>query len=84
MAEQRLQESEKRYRDLFEATFEGLVVLHHERVIAANEAFGHLMRHEVDNMMGMELDKFLFAAGSGEECQQITQQAGHILEEWSV
>ncbi len=78
LAEQRLQESEKRYRDLFEATFEGLVVLHHERVIAANEAFGHLMRHEVDNMMGMELDKFLFAAGSGEEANKLPNKLAHL------
>ncbi len=65
-AEKCLQESETRYRDLFEATFEGLVVLSDRRLIAANEAFGQLMNYPVEEMMGVKLSSFLFPEGYGE------------------
>jgi PAS domain S-box-containing protein len=69
-AEEKLRESEARYRTLAEASFEGIVISENGVIIDANEQFASMNRYSLSEVIGKNLVDFLI-----EEEQEMARQA---------
>jgi PAS domain S-box-containing protein len=70
-AEAALRESEERFRILSEATFEGVAISHHGRLVDVTEQLAHMLGYEKTEMIGKEI--VTFVAPSSREIV-----AGHV------
>ncbi len=56
---QELRESEGRFRDLIEATMEGVAILDERQVLDANRSFARLFRYDLREVMGKDFLEFV-------------------------
>ncbi|MBT5876699.1 MAG: PAS domain S-box protein [Candidatus Latescibacteria bacterium] len=72
-AEVALQESEARFRSLFQATFEGILIHDQGRILHANETAAAMVGYEVQDVIGMNVVE-LVTSESQELLKQIFQE----------
>jgi PAS domain S-box-containing protein len=60
-AEEALRESERRFRTLSEASFEGIAIHHRGTILEANQAFATMFGYELSEVMGMHALDFAAA-----------------------
>lgn len=73
-----LRESEHRYRDLFEATFEGMVIHNQGVILEANTGFAKMFGYELEEVVGRPLMQF--AALESQHIFRTSIPSGHALE----
>ena len=69
-----VREKMKFYKSIFEESFDGILIVKGQKILAANKAVSNLYGYSVEELLSKPLDTLIFASGRGKH------QDGHLID----